>query len=473
MRNPQPPAWPGSCITTGPMAQFDPRRQPLRFAPHLLTGGAAFAVAVLIWRVVQPAGAIAPAAATDLDPSAVAALESRAFAAASLHPGFASPQDVLVKLKPGETLAQAVVRLGVANADAQQAAQALAQANIKAISAFQAAVAQPLAGGAARLVGLTLRTSPAATVTLARDFNGSLKLRELQEKVSDETTVAHGRVAGSLFQSAAALGATSEVTNQVVKLFAHKLDFSRDILGGDQFTLVFDRKVSESGHTVEVGHLLYAELESHGKPVRLYRFDHAGKTEYFDENGKNIKGMLLRTPVDGARMSSTFGMRMHPILGFMKMHQGIDFAAGTGTPVLAAGDGVVVDVKRWGGYGNWLRIRHSNGWETGYGHLSRYARGLHPGMVVHQGQLVAYVGSTGNSTGPHLHYETWFQGKRINPIGAKVPQGTELGGKDLVAFKAVKANIDGMIARKEAQPAQTQKAAIEGLRPLQKPGRKS
>jgi murein DD-endopeptidase MepM/ murein hydrolase activator NlpD len=455
------------------MAQFDPRRQPLRFAPHLLTGAAALTVAALLWRVMQPVGAPAPQPSTELDPSAVAALESRAFVAASLHPGFASPQDVLVKLKPGETLAQAVVRLGVANEDAQQAAHALAQANIKAISAFQAAVAKPLAGGAARLIGLTLRTSPAATVTLARDFNGAMKLRELQEKVSDETTVAHGRVAGSLFQSAAALGATSEVTNQVVKLFAHKLDFSRDILGGDQFTLVFDRKVSESGHTVEVGHLLYAELQSHGKPVRLYRFDRAGKTEYFDENGKNIKGMLLRTPVDGARMSSTFGMRMHPILGFMKMHQGIDFAAGTGTPVLAAGDGVVVDVKRWGGYGNWLRIRHSNGWETGYGHLSRYARGLHPGMAVHQGQLVAYVGSTGNSTGPHLHYETWFQGKRINPVGARVPQGTELGGRDLVAFKTVKAKVDDMIARKEAQPAKTQKAAAEGLRPAQKPGRRS
>jgi murein DD-endopeptidase MepM/ murein hydrolase activator NlpD len=301
-------------------------------------------------------------------------------------------------------------------------------------------------------------------------------VRELQERVSDETTVAHGRVAGSLFQSAAELGATSQVTNQVVKLFQHRLDFSRDITSGDQFTMVFDRQVTESGRTVEIGHLLFASLQAHGKWVSLYRFDHGGKTEYFDEAGKNIKGMLLRTPVDGAHMTSTYGMRLHPILGFMRMHQGIDFGAGLGTPVLAAGDGTVVEARRWGGYGNWLRIKHSGGWDTGYGHLSRYARGIHPGSVVHQGEVVAYVGSTGNSTGPHLHYETWFQGKRVNPIGAKVPQGTILAGKELAEFKVVKAGVDAMVAKKETQQAQqskAEKAALEGLRPTLSAGKRS
>jgi murein DD-endopeptidase MepM/ murein hydrolase activator NlpD len=446
------------------MAQFDPRRQPLRFAPHVATAAAATVILVMVWQVVQPP-ASGHGGSTDLDPTAVAALESRAFAAASERPGLANPQNVAVKLRPGETVAQAVVRLGVAAEDAQAAAKALAQANVRAISAFQAAIARPLNGaGAARLVGLTLRTSPATSLTLSRTYDGSMKLRELQERVSDETTVAHGVVAGSLFQSAAALGATSQVTNQVVKLFQHRLDFSRDITSGDHFTMVFDRQVTESGRTVEIGHLIYAQLESKGRLVSLYRFDHGGKTEYFDETGKNIKGMLLRTPVDGAHMTSTFGMRMHPILGFMKMHQGIDFGAGMGTPVLAAGDGVVVEARRWGGYGNWLRIRHSGGWETGYGHLSRYARGIHAGMAVHQGEVVAYVGSTGNSTGPHLHYETWFKGQRVNPIGAKVPQGTELAGKELAQFKVVKAQVDSMVSRQEAQQAKVQKAAVPSLR---------
>jgi murein DD-endopeptidase MepM/ murein hydrolase activator NlpD len=371
-------------------------------------------------------------------------------------------------------VAGAVARLGVAPEDAQAAAGALSAARVTAASAFEAAIARPRGGrGSARLVGLTMRTGPATTLTLSRTFDGAMKVRELEEKVTAETAVAQGRVNGSLFQSAAALGATSAVTNQVVKAFAHKLDFARDVTSGDDFTMVFDRDVAESGRTVKIGQLLFAELESHGRPVRLYRFEHAGKTEYFDEFGKNIRGLLLRTPVDGAHMTSTFGVRRHPILGYMKMHEGIDFGAGMGTPVLAAGDGVVVEARRWGGYGNWLRIRHANGWETGYGHLSRYAKGLRPGMPVRQGQLVAYVGSTGRSTGPHLHYETWFKGKRVNPVGAKVPQGTVLTGRELVAFNAQKARIQTLIAQnaREQQQAKLEAAKTDGLRALQPLGR--
>jgi len=134
------------------------------------------------------------------------------------------------------------------------------------------------------------------------------------------------------------------------------------------------------------------------------------------------------------------------VLGYTRAHQGIDFGAGTGTPILAAGDGVVLQASPWGGYGNWLRIRHSAGWDTGYGHISRYAAGIHPGAHVRQGQVVAYVGATGLATGPHLHYEIWKNGQRVNPIGAKVPQGTVLAGVELARFRDQKAHIDGMLA---------------------------
>ena len=216
---------------------------------------------------------------------------------------------------------------------------------------------------------------------------------------------------------------------------------------------MFDRKVTESGRTIETGDLLYAEIGAKGKVTQFYRFRAAGSTEaqYFDALGKNIKGLLLRTPVDGARITSGFGMRMHPLLGYTRMHQGIDFGAGTGTPILAAGDGVVLEARRWGGYGNWLRIRHSAGWDTGYGHISRYAAGLHPGMRVHQGQVVAYVGATGLATGPHLHYEIWKNGQRVNPIGAKVPQGTVLAGDELSRFRDQKAHIDDLLSRRGRQ----------------------
>src|SRR6185437_6787062 len=232
------------------------------------------------------------------------------------------------------------------------------------------------------------------------------------------------------------------ITAEVVKLFAHKLDFQRDIQPGDAFRLVFERKVTEAGRTIAAGDLQYAEI--HG--VKFYRFARGGEADYFDEHGKNIKGFLLRTPVDGARITSLFGMRKHPVLGYTRAHQGIDFGAGTGTPILAAGDGVVVQSSRWGGYGNWLRIRHSGGWDTGYGHISRYAAGIHPGVHVRQGQVVAYVGSTGLATGPHLHYEIWKNGQRVNPIGAKVPQGSALAGADLRRFEGEKARIDGLLA---------------------------
>jgi len=242
-----------------------------------------------------------------------------------------------------------------------------------------------------------------------------------------------------------AAGATPELTAQVVKLFSHKLDFSRDIHPGDKFRLVFDRQVTESGRTVQGGDLLYAEIAAKGQTTRFYRFQasDASEAQYFDESGKNIRGFLLRTPLDGAHITSGFGMRMHPILGFTKMHTGIDFGAPIGTPVFAAGDGVVKEARWAGGYGRWLQIQHNGEWATGYGHLSGWA--VHEGEHVHQGQVVAYVGSTGRSTGPHLHYEVIFDGQKINPIGAKVPQGTILGGRQLVAFKAERSRIDRLL----------------------------
>jgi murein DD-endopeptidase MepM/ murein hydrolase activator NlpD len=429
------------------MQEFDPRRQTFRFAPAA-AGVGALAVALLAWKVTAPQE-VGPAAPPPLDPAAIAALQHQAFAAAEAQPGFARPENVAVKILPGETFEAAVRRAGVAPEEARQAVSALGGAmdvvNIKAGLKFDAAVARPAGEqGPAKLIGLSLRTGPASAVTLSRSFDGALRLRELEEEIRDELTVADGEIHGSLYQSAAKLGATPTITGQMVKLFSHKVDF-REIQPGDPFVLVFGRKITESGRTVDTGELEYAEF----KGARFYRFERkGGGVEYFDETGKNIKGFLLRTPVDGARMTSRYGMRRHPILRYNRMHQGIDFGAGSGTPVFAAGDGVVVEARRWGGYGNWVRVRHSDGWETGYAHLSRYAKGLKKGQRVRQGQVIAYVGSTGASTGPHLHYEVWKNGRRVNPVGAKVPQGTVLGGSELAAFKAKKAEIERLVAAK-------------------------
>jgi len=434
------------------MQDFDPRPFARRHAPRLISGMVAFAAALTGWQVAMR---LDQAPAPAMAPEQAAALQHAAFTRAEAAGPLGRAENVSVEVRPGETLEGAVQRAGVTADEARQVVTTLARAmdtvKIKAGLDFDAAVVRPSAGGQARLVGLSMRTGPATAVTVSRTFDGALRLRALEEKVTEETTVADGEIQGSLYESAAALGATPAITAQVAKLFAHKLDFQRDIQPGDDFRLVFDRKVTESGRTIEAGELEYAELRG----VKFYRFERdGGGAEYFDETGKNIRGFLLRTPVDGARLTSRFGMRRHPILGYARAHQGVDFGAGHGTPVLAAGDGVVVKAQRWRGYGNWLQIRHSGGWDTGYAHLSRYAKGMRPGMKVRQGQVVAYVGSTGMSTGPHLHYEVWHRGKRVNPVGAKVPQGSVLAGAELARFKAEKSRVERLLARGPAAPIQ-------------------
>jgi len=433
------------------MAQLDPRRQPIRLTPMLFASAVAITAGVLTWRFVQPLHDLG----APMDPQASMALETQAFAEAAARPGYTTAVDVPISLRSGETLADAVTRMGVAPAEAKAAVTLLSQAfnlnTLKAGLSLEAAIARPAgnASAPAQLLGLTLRTGPAKQLTLTTARDGSMRLRALEENVRDERRVAIGTISASLFTSAAALGATPSLTAQVVKLFAHKLDFERDIQPGDTFKLVFDRKVTESGRTVEAGNLLYAEIEARGGTDRFYSFQPKGSNEieFFDENGKNIKGFLLSTPVYGARISSTFGMRMHPILGFTKMHTGIDFAAPTGTPIMAAGDGVVEDAKWWGGYGRWVRLRHNGQWETGYGHMSAIA--VKPGQHVTQGQIIGYVGTTGRSTGPHLHFEIWQNGHPIDPRGAKVPESNLLQGQDMVAFRARKHAIDSMIAMAE------------------------
>ena len=430
----------------GTMQEFDPRRPTLRYAPRLMVGVGGICALALGWKLTA-AEATAPVP-PPLNAAAISALQHEAFAQSEALPGFARPESVAVKVLPGDTLEAAVARTGVSLEEARQAVRTLGEAmdtvHIKAGMTFDAAIAKPHGDvGQARLIGLSLRTGPATAVTLSRTFDGALRLREMEEAINNETTVAQGEIHGSLYESAAKLGATSTVTAKVVKLFSHKLDFQRDIKAGDDFKLVFDRRVTESGRVVETGELEYAEV----KGVKFYRFErNNGDVDYFDETGKNIRGFLLRTPVDGARITSNFGPRRHPVLGFRRNHQGVDFGAGTGTPILAAGDGVIVEARRWGAYGNWVRVRHTDGWETGYAHASRFANGIRPGVRVRQGQVIAYVGSTGMSTGPHLHYEVWKNGQRVNPLGAKVPQGTILTGGELAAFKAKKNRIDALLA---------------------------
>ncbi|PZU76971.1 MAG: peptidase M24 [Brevundimonas sp.] len=440
----------------------------MRLAPHCLTAVAAISVALIAGRAYQPAQAEeVPALSSDQ----MAAMEAKAFAAANAPAGLTAPEAVHVQIRPGETFEQAVMRTGVTREEASAVAATVANAfdlgDLRAGLKFETAIAKPRDGrGDARLIGLTMRTGPASQLTVSRSFDGALRLRSLEEKVTHETVVLKGDVERSLSSSAREMGATASIVRAASRLFATKFDMQRDIRASDEFTMVFDREITEGGRTVNVGDLMYAELRG----VTFYRFQPAGAKEaqFFDANGKNLRSAMMRTPLQTfRRVSSGFGVRTHPISGYRKMHQGIDFAATTGTPVVAPADGVVVEARRWGGYGNWLRIRHNNGLESGYGHLSRYGSGIRAGQRVSQGQIVAYVGSTGASTGPHLHYELWRSGQRINPAGVRTQEGTELAGADLAAFRAEKARIDRIIASGGQKRPAVQQASADGLRPAQ------
>jgi len=455
-----------------PRRAFDPRETTSR-TPPLLAGALGVAAAAATGIGVSMLLTPPQAAHRDsglLTPQQAKALEHQAVASAEVRPGLSAPVTVPMKVQSGETLQAAVQRTGVTAEEAKSVVQTLASAmdtiHIKAGLAFQAVVAAPRDHkGPTRLIGLSMKTGPASAVTLSRTFDGALKLRELEEKVRSETSVASGHMSGSLYESALKAGADSRMVAEAVKLFSHKIDFARDLQPSDEFKLVFDRKVTESGRTVETGDLQYAEIAAKGQTTRFYRFDNDGHVDYFDELGKNIKGFLLRTPLEAARVTSSFGMRLHPLLGYTRMHAGIDFGAPTGTPVFAAGSGVVKEVRWAGGYGHWLKIEHQGGWATGYGHLSRYASGLKVGQRVSQGQVVAYVGSTGMSTGPHLHYEVMKGNEKLNPVSAKVPQGTILGGRELAAFKAQKARVDALLNKSTGgAPAPSENVAALSLR---------
>ena len=450
------------------MPEFDPRQQPIRVAPTVFTVALASWVAGLVMGAPADAVQAKPQPAT----AAQAELIKASHVPAPPPPVWEDPETVKVKLRRGETLEAAVIRAGCAPEEAANAAgvvlTALNAEELETGVRFEAEVSRQRGrDGAARLIGLSLRPKPERLITLARTDEGRLSLTDKVEEILEGPGLVQAEIQGSLYATAQRAGVEPGHVKEIVKAFAAKLDFERDIRAGDRFRLVFDQKRTASGKVIENEELLYAEVEAKGKVTRLYRFERDdGKAQWMDDRGTNLKSYLLRTPVEGARMSSGFGMRRHPILGYHKMHQGVDFAAGTGTPVLAAGDGTVVEVRRWGGYGNWLRIRHSGGYESGYAHLSRYAKGVSVGDKVRQGQVVAYVGSTGRSTGPHLHHEIWLKGRRVDPKGAKIPSGGGLESKEVQAFKAHKKKVDAVLKADGGVQLASQKddAKVAGLR---------
>ena len=256
--------------------------------------------------------------------------------------------------------------------------------------------------------------------------------------------VVSGKITNSLYRSASKEGVEANIIIEFARIFGFEVDFQRDIRKGDQFEIMYERYFDERNKPIKTGKVLYAYLNVNNQKIKLYRFNKKGSTGYYDENGKSIVKALMKTPINGARLSSPFGNRKHPILGFTKHHNGTDFAAPIGTPIMASGNGTVIKAGWCGNGGNCVRIRHNSSYTTGYGHLSKFA--TKSGRRVKQGQIIGYVGNTGMSTGPHLHYTVKYNGKFINSQKLKLPSGKILKGEERKLFEVERIKLDVKLA---------------------------
>ncbi len=252
----------------------------------------------------------------------------------------------------------------------------------------------------------------------------------------------------SLYKSATEKKIPANLIIEFARIYGFQVDFQRDIRRKDSFQIMYEVFKNDNGKIIETGNILYANLKLSGQDNSLYYFDYGGSEGHYDKSGKSVKKALMKTPINGARLSSPFGMRKHPIDGFNKMHRGTDFAAPMGTPIMASGDGVVKKAGWCGGGGNCVVIKHNSTYQTVYAHMSKFAKGIGSGVRVKQGQTIGYVGSTGKSTGPHLHYEVIVNGKRINSQKLKLPSGKILKGKQREIFETKKIKLDVLKSEK-------------------------
>ena len=357
------------------------------------------------------------------------------------------PITLALKVNKGDTLLDMLVANRVQNSEAHQVVKALAAK----FNPEKLRVGQKISvtlerheklGDAAAVKELAIKLPNLSTVELQRLTDGGFNVaasEDTSQQSNAKTFRGYGKVKSSILQAGASGGIPATAMREVIKAFSYDIDFQREIHPGDSIEVLMDRAKGKNGsYTTSGGTLRYAALTLRGKKHEIFRHKNSfGELAWFDGKGNSIKKSLLRTPVDAVRITSGFGMRTHPIMGYSRMHRGVDFGAPTGTPIMAAGDGIVT-YKGWkGGYGNFVQIKHNNKYETAYGHISRFGA-ISIGSRVRQGQVIAYVGSTGNSTGPHLHYEVLEAGNQVNPVAKQFNMANGLSGKSLAAFKTAK-----------------------------------
>jgi murein DD-endopeptidase MepM/ murein hydrolase activator NlpD len=351
----------------------------------------------------------------------------------------------------GDTLMALLVKAGVPRGEAYAAIAAVSKVyeprDIKPGLRMTLTRRAEKPGAPLLLRGLDLDVDARQRVALRRDDTGGFRAESLKRRLTARTVRASGVITSSLYLAGRRAAVPPAVLAKLIRIFSFDVDFQRDVQPDDSFEVMFERLHDETGAVVAEGDILIAEMVLSGKRMRLYRhITTDGETDYYDAKGRSVRKALVVTPIDGARISSGYGRRRHPILGYTKMHRGTDFAAPRGTPVYAAGRGIIEKAGRNGAFGNYIRIRHNATYKTAYAHLKGYARGIKRGKRVKQGQVIGYVGSSGRSTGPHLHYEILRNGKQINPKRLNLPSGRILKGADLAGFQTARETLEARAA---------------------------
>lgn len=362
-------------------------------------------------------------------------------------PPAAEPQEKTIVVSKGDTLAGVLQKTGLDETATYRAMQALVELvdprTIRPGQKISVRFDPNEDGSDYSLSELTMDVNALKTVRLDPTIDGGFNAKIDEKETLRRTYASKGDIELSLYDSALKAGLPPSVVANLIRIYSWDVDFQRDVREGDSFEALYDQVETADGTLVEGGDIVFARMNVNGRDIALYRYENEnGSVDYYTSDGISIRKALLSTPVDGARLSSGFGMRRHPILGYSKMHKGTDFAAPAGTPIYAAGDGTIEQLGRNGSYGNYVRIRHNSSTKTAYAHMKGFAKGIGNGSHVKQGQVIGYIGTTGRSTGPHLHYEVLVNGTQVNPRGVQMQQGDTLKGRQLAAFKAHMERID-------------------------------
>ncbi len=347
-------------------------------------------------------------------------------------------------VKQGDTYENIISNLNIPNKEEKIFLNAVAKhKNIKILKLNQKIFFKIDKKNNIRIINFSIEIDKKTNISFERnDDDKTYSSKIIEKNLIKKITYKEGIIKNSLYDTAIKIGIKPNTIVEFARLYGFQVDFQRDIWKNDTFQIVYEEFKNQDGSIIETGNIIYANLNVQNTDLKLYKFEYENKIDYFDENGKSIKKTLMKTPINGARLSSSFGKRKHPILGFTKMHSGTDFAAPKGTPIMASGDGIVIKSSWCGGGGNCVKIKHNSTYQTVYAHMSKFGRGIKKGVRVKQGQIIGYVGSTGLSTGPHLHYEVIENGRKINSQKLKLPSGKILKGNLRKKFEVNKIKID-------------------------------